>query len=279
MDLDELVARIRRFAESRRSEQQAFINELVAIHPTLNVRWGPGWRFRRARILESNEIPQTIDDVIWPKNVPAKLGRANTEGFRVLYLADRRDTSLREIGVTREWVAIAQFEIRPEHAVFICPIGELFQIVRTGTGFLLGAASDEVSSMVNVCPIHEARSLVITDAFLYDLMTGHNHYEVSAYISAAIFKKLNHVSAIAYTSRRQLGAINVAVRVDTFWQDWGLGSVTRAYAEHLVLGFYRLEKVTSVVGIFKSGRFQWNEDSSDEEAVHLLAPLYFPDNA
>jgi len=37
MDLDKLVAKIRRFPEFARSEQQAFIEELVAIHPTLNV--------------------------------------------------------------------------------------------------------------------------------------------------------------------------------------------------------------------------------------------------
>jgi hypothetical protein len=278
MDLGELVDQIHRFPQLDRSEQYALIDKLVAIHPTLNVHWGPGWRFRRSRILESNEIPQTVDDVIWRKNAPARLGRANAEGFRVLYLADRRDTSLREVDVSREWVAIAEFEIRPEHAIFVCPIGELFQIVRTGRGFLSGDASNALSKMLNACPLHESRSLVITDAFLYELMTGHDEYEISSYVSGAIFKKLKQVSAIAYTSRRQLGAINLAVRVDSFWQDWGLRSVRRAYAEQLALGFYKLSKVTGALGVFNSGKFEWKKDSGHEEAVHLLSPLYYPDN-
>src|SRR5947209_13195096 len=159
MNIDELVARINGFSELALSEKQVFINELVSIHPTLNLRWGPGWRFRRARPLRSDEMPETADDVIWRKGIPARIGRANAEGSAVMYLADRRDSALREARVDRSWVALAEFEIRPEHAIFIAPIGEFLQIVRTGRGFLSSDASEGISNTLNTCPDREARSL------------------------------------------------------------------------------------------------------------------------
>lgn len=278
MDLDELVARIRRFPWMFRSQRRAFIEELVAIHPTLNVEWGPGWPFRRVRRLKKHEIPERVDDVIWKKRVPPKLGRANAEGFGVIYLSDRRDTALREARVERSSVAIADFEIRPHHTVRICPIGEFFQIIRRGRGFLLGDESKVLSDMLNACPLRDARSLVIADAFLYDQIVGQDNYKISSHVTGAMFKKLPHVSVIAYSSCRQLGAINFAVRTDTFWKDWGLRSVTRAFAEHLVLGFYKLSQITSVTGIWKSGRFEWEKDAREEESRDTLEPLYFPEN-
>jgi hypothetical protein len=276
MALDELVARINGFPKLTLSEKQLFIDKLVSIHPTLNLHWGPGWRFRRARPLRSEQIPETVGDVIWRNGVPARIGRANAEGSAVMYLADRRDTALREARVDRSWVVVAEFEIRPEHAIFIAPIGEFLQIGRTGRGFLSGNASDGISSMLNASPNREARSLIITDAFLYEQMVGHDDYELSSYLSGVIFKKLSQVSAIAYTSRRQLGAINLAVKTETFWDDWGLRSARRAYAKHLALGFYELSQVIGVTGVYESGKFQWEEQSSDEEAVHLLNPPYVP---
>ncbi len=279
MPLDELVERIGSFPRLSVDQQRAFIDELVAIHPTLNVSWGPGWRYRRARRLEADEVPHTVDDVIWPKGAPAKLGRGNPEGFRVMYLADRRDTALRETRVDQGWVAIAEFQIRQGQAVFIAPIGELSQIVRTGRGFLSGDGSKTLSDMLNACPLHQSRSLLITDAFLYEQMTRSDDYHVSSRVAAAIFHKLPNVSAIAYSSRRQLGAINLAVRADTFWQSWGLTSVCRAFADHLALGFYRLKQVTGVTGVYRSGKFEWEENSTNEEAVNLLDPPYFPIDA
>ena len=276
MELDELTAKIARFAKQTLDEQKAFIDELVQIHPTLNVRWGSGWRYRRARRLDPGEIPRTVDEVIWPKNTPAKLGRANPEGFRVMYLADRRDTALREARVEEGWVVIAEFEIRAGKSVFICPIGELSQIVRTGRGYLSGAASKTLSDMVNACPLDESRSLIITDAFLFEQMTG--QYDLSSRVATAIFDKLPNISGIAYSSQRQIGAINFAVRADTFWQSWGLTSVRRAFAEHLALGFYRLKDATGVTGVYQSGKFEWEQNPTNEEATNLLDPPYFPTN-
>jgi hypothetical protein len=68
----------------------------------------------------------------------------------------------------------------------------------------------------------------------------------------------------------------MAVKADGFWRDWGLRSVTHAFAEHLVLGFYELSQIRAVTEIRKSGEFQWQKDTTDEEGRVLLAPLYFP---
>ena len=183
---------------------------------------------------------------------------------------------MRETRVDRGWVVIAEFQIRPQRGIFICPIGELSWIVRNGRGFLSGGASPILSSMLNGCAPRDSRSLIIADAFLYEEMTGHDDYHRSSRVAGAIFKKLDRVSAIAFSSRRQLGAINLAVKADTFWENWGLTSVRRAYAEHLALGFYGLTQVISVTGVHHSGKFQWQENATDEEVRILLKPPYFP---
>lgn len=276
MELDDLVEKIRRFPKQSVEQRQTFIGALVTIHPTLNVPWGPGWTFKRARNLQSLQIPASVDDVIWPKDRPAELGRANPAGLRVLYLADRRDTALREVRVNEGWVAVAEFQIRPEQSIFICPIGEISQIIRTGRGFLSGDASNLMSDMLNACPLAASRSLVLTDAFLYEQMTGQDDYHLSSTVARAIFDKLSNVSAVAYTSRRQQGGINFAIKSDTFWDSWGLTSVRRGYAEHLALGFYRLTRITGVTGIFHSGKFEWEVTEKDEEMRIILAPQYSP---
>lgn len=212
MGLDELVLRINSFSEMPLGKKRAFIEKLVAIHPALNLEWGSGHSFRRARRLQKDEIPETVDDVIWQKGVTAKLRRANPEGFQVLYVADRRDAALREARIDRDWAVIAEFEVRAGHSIFVCPIGEFRQIVRTGRGFLSGDASRAISQMLNACPLQEARSLVLTDAFLYEQMVGHDDYELSSIVAHSVFTKLSRVSAIAYSSRRQVGAINMAVK-------------------------------------------------------------------
>lgn len=96
LPLDELAALIRNFADRDIGEKKSTIARLVEAHPTFNVNWGPGWRFRRARNLSGSKRPDHVDGLIWHKDAPATLGRANPAGYRVLYLADRIDTALRE---------------------------------------------------------------------------------------------------------------------------------------------------------------------------------------
>lgn len=276
LDLDELVSGINRFPYMSLDGKRIFIDRLVNIHPALNLEWGPGHHFRRARKLDIGALPEAVADVIWPNDGSAELGRGNPEGVRRLYLADRQDTALCEARVKNGWVVIARFDIRPGHSAFIYPIGEINQIARTGRGFLTGGASDEVSRRINACPLREQRSLVLTDAFIYEQMVGHDEYEISSHIATAIFNKRPNLSAIAYSSRRHEGALNLVVRTETFWENWGLLSVKRAYARHLALGFYELGQITHVEGIYNSGKFRWEEHADSDEAHLFLDPPFFP---
>src|SRR5207248_3341605 len=123
------------------SKQQTLINRLVSVHPTLNLHWGPGWKFKRARRLKPDEWLQTVSDIIWRTEPSPQTGRANAAGVPMMYLADRRDTALREGRVDSSYAAIAEFEIRPKCSVYIAPVGELAQIARSGRGFLSGDVS------------------------------------------------------------------------------------------------------------------------------------------
>lgn len=75
----------------------------------MSLEWGKGWTYRRARQLNDSEIPTNVNELIWRTDSPAGLGRANSEGFRVIYLADRTDTALSEIRVSQGTVVIAEF--------------------------------------------------------------------------------------------------------------------------------------------------------------------------
>lgn len=257
------------------ADKTDLISRLVAVHPTLNLRWGQTWSYRRARSLNCGEVPATVDEVIWRKGVPAALGRANPAGFQVIYLADRRDTALTEIRCTDGDVVVADFEIKPGRTIHLCPIGELAQIQRTGRGFLSGDASSSLSAMLNACNPDEARSLCITDAFLLECVSGQDDYNVSSHVARSIFDKLPHVAGVAYPSRRQFGAINFAVRVDNFWNDWGLRSVRRGRATHLACGYYQLTDVLNVTGIRRSGNFDWSS-TPGPDVRELLEPLFSP---
>lgn len=278
LDLDELLTRVREFSVQPRDVQKAFIEELVSRHPLVNLEFGSGHQFRRARVIGESEYPAHVDDVIWRKNFPAKVGRANPEGFQVLYLADRQDTALRENKIEQGWAVIASFEIQAKHRVRICPIGEMYRVIRNGRGFLSGKGSRAILDTVNACSLSEARSLTIADAFLYNTFVENDDHSLTSIVSRAIFDKLPMVNAIAYSSRQQSWAINLAVRVDRFWADWCLTSVRRCYARHLAFGMYTLRNVTNVVGVYESGKFLWADHTDDEDARVLLEP-YVPIDA
>ncbi len=85
LPLKKLISWIQEFPKLPVSEQKSIITELVSAHIILNLEWGKGWRYRRARKLKENEIPSTIDDLIWRKDVPANEGRCNPSGVPRLY--------------------------------------------------------------------------------------------------------------------------------------------------------------------------------------------------
>lgn len=274
--LARLTATITRFPEMSLPDKQAFVDELVDRHPVLNFEWANGWRYRRARTLNEQEFPATVDEVIWRKGAPANLGRANPAGFQVLYVADRQDTALSEARIEESRVAIADFEIRTEHVIRICPVGELLQVQRTGRGFMSGDSSPKISGLLNACSLEDARSLLITDGFLLDCVYGQDDYELSSHVVKRLFDKLPGVTAVGYPSRRQFGAINFAIRVETFWQDWGLRSVRHARARHLALGFYELDEVHHVEHVSAEGVFTWSKDPGPEHRSAMFRSLWTP---
>lgn len=240
--------------------------------------WGPGHRFRRARRLHSDEsVPSEVDGVIWRKGIAAKAGRANATGFPVLYLADRAETAFSEVGISDDRVILAEFEIQANKTAKIAPIGEFVRIQRTGLGALSGDASRAISDLLNACSFEEAQSLLITDAFLSDcLMNPDDDYNVSSLVAMSIFEKLPAVSVIAYPSRRQTGALNFAVRVEGFWDRWGVSAVRCGRAVHLKYGYFRFHDVRHVVGITGSGSMRWDGDIALENSSNLLRPLWTP---
>ena len=265
---------MRTFPTVSKRRKKAAIKRLVEVHPIINMDWGGSWRYRRCRTLEPGSRPSHVDELIWPKGVPAQLGRANPAGFQVLYLADRQDTALQEARVTDDLVVVAEFVIQQNHSVRVAPIGELSQVQRTGRGFLAGDTSATLSNMLNACNPDEARSLLITDAFLLECLIGHDDYEISSTVALCIFDKNPLVTTIAFPSRRQQGALNFAVRVESFWDDWALVAARHGRARHLAIGYFTLEGTSAVDAVTVGGRLHWRP-GKDQTAV-LMRPPYHP---
>ncbi|MGZ0078437.1 RES domain-containing protein [Methylomonas sp. YC3] len=273
----ELVDGINSFDSMDLTQQREFISHLVNKHVILTVDWGPGWRYRRARIIGEDEYPNNAQDLLWRQNIPASAGRANPKGFSILYVADRPETALNEIRAERSSVLMSELEICPGKQVTVCPIGELMQIQRTGRGFLCGNRSDSISSIINACSHEEAKSLLLTDAFLYEcLVSDDDDYKKSSWVAKSIFEKNLECSVIAYSSVRLRGALNFAIRTENFWDAWGISSARRMRAKHLALGYYDLTDVCHVTGIWTSGKLEWDSKTENRNAVVLLDPLWKP---
>jgi RES domain len=275
LPLDELKSIIDGFGALSLSGKKATIDRLVGIHPTTNVDWAGTWRYRRARRLDPGDQPMTVDQLIWRKGVPASLGRANPAGYDVLYLADRQDTALQEARVGNDLAVVADFQIRPGRSVRIAPIGELLQIHRTGRGAFAGDHSGALTDMLNGCAVDDARSLLITDAFLLNCLVGHDDYELSSQVALSVFEKLPVVTAVAYPSVRQLGATNFVVRTEGFWDNWGVRAVRYGQAHPLGMGFYRFSDTQGVDGIHIDGSLDWTPVAIPEETL-LLDLLWTP---
>lgn len=271
--LEELTALIKAFDTLPAADKKAAITRLVAAHPIINVDWGGSWRYRRCRRLDAEDKPDTVDGLIWPKKIPAKVGRANSADHQVLYLTDRQDAAFQEMRVVNSQTVVAEFGLQAGRSIRVVPIGEFIQVHRTGRGRLLGDHSVTITTMLNACDHDDARSLLITDAFLLHCLVGHDDYDISSQVALSIFQKLPIVSAVSYPSCRQLGAINFAVRVERFWEDWALKSVRYGRARELAMGFYKVSDAQAVSGIHKDGRLEWEILDNPEVTFDLRPPF------
>ncbi|EOI7349006.1 RES family NAD+ phosphorylase [Yersinia enterocolitica] len=280
LPLDKLLVAIDNFSTSSTEEKYKLIKQLVACHALLSVSWGAGRSFKRARLLKAKEeMPKTVNEIIWRKDIPATIGRANPAGFPVLYLADREDTALSEVRVINDRVVVAYFEILPDGVIQVAPIGELSLVQKTGRGNILGDSSKDINDMINACNPEEAKALLITDNFLLECLTSADeNYEISSYVAKCIFDNLPNVSAIAYPSQRQRGAINIAVRIkkEEFWENWGVRAIKCLDARHLAYGYYNVSNINHVTGMTYSGEFVWDDELDQERSTMLLDPLWVP---
>lgn len=275
LPLDELVDGIRSFDGARSPAQAEFVARLVDAHPVLSVDWGPQSLYRRARRIDSDGQIRSVRDVIWPPEPSA--GRLNPKGQPIMYVSYQRETALTETGVGAGRVAVATFKIRQERSCRIAPIGELYQIQRTGRGRLIHNA-EFMLGMMNACPLEQARSLVMTDAFLFhQLCNQSDDYARSHLVADAIFSSGEAIDAIGYPSMRSVGGLNFAVRTDRFWQDWGLVAVSLENADHLGFGYYKSCNRRCVNGVTNAGDFVWC-DESHEDGELILGPEWHPPN-
>ena len=120
--------------------------------------------------------------------------------------------------------------------------------------------------------------MLITDAFLFDCFVGHDDYDISSHVALCIYEKNSKVSGVAYPSRRQLGAINFAIRVETFWDDWALAGARYEQAKHLAFGYFQLDNIKCVDGIYNNGNLRWQNAPAGEKLRLSLLPPYVPLN-
>lgn len=278
LPLNELLPLIKDFAFMPLNEKKAVIDRLVSVHPTFNLAWGSGSKYRRCRAIQKDEIPEHVDQLIWRVGVPARLGRANPEGFQVLYLADRPETALSETHVTDGHVVMTDFVIREGRSIRVAPIGEMANVQRNGRGYLSNEIASAVDGMINACDYYEIRSLLITDAFLWDCFVKSDEYEVTSHVAHAIFNKNDQINAIAYPSRRQFGAVNFAIKVDSFWDAWGIESVRYGHAVHLAMGYFDFRGSKGVDGIYNDGRLRWTSLDNPNGGI-LLGPPFYKDGS
>ncbi|WP_338446279.1 RES family NAD+ phosphorylase [Pelagerythrobacter marensis] len=275
---EELVRLIAEFDAADEDARAATIAHLVAHHPIIAHDWGQAARYRRARVLDPGDSVDTVEELIWRKGQRQAPGRANPEGFAVLYLADRRDTALSEVRADDDDVVLSDFSIRPGQSVQVAPIGEWIQAYRTGTAFLAPQDALKLTDSLAACPPQEARAILMADAFLLDCLTSRDDdYVTSSQVALALFGRHPTIDAIAYPSRRHLGGVCFAVRTERVWKKWGLFSARRSRARHLAMGMYDLDRVLHVSGVTPEGRLHWSaeHDPRPNTAVQL-DPLWIP---
>ena len=112
--------------------REAAVDRLLEHQPVLNYTYETGQTFWRARRLEGDVRYAHDRDMLWPP-VVSGAGRAHRRGTPMLYVAAKRDTALAECDA--EQGALFQLvgvKIKPDTQARLIPLGELFQVQRTG---------------------------------------------------------------------------------------------------------------------------------------------------
>ncbi|NDL62531.1 hypothetical protein [Acerihabitans arboris] len=137
--------------------------------------------------------------------------------------------------------------------------------------------SNTISNMLNVCKPEEAKSLLITDAFLLECMIKDNDpYLISSFIAKSIFEKDKKISAVSYPSVRQYGAINFAIRTENFWKSWSVIAARRKQVNHLACGYYESSRTEHVTGVTRFGKLVWEKGAIDNNSSRPLEQPWHP---
>ncbi|MEN4603150.1 RES domain-containing protein [Pantoea agglomerans] len=275
--LDYLVARINDFELSSLDAKHQFISELIQAHVIFNINFSSTFVFKRARKIDGDYYPESIQDFLWKIDGNAMAGRVNPEGFPVLYVADRAETAYREINIDSNIALLVELQIREGLACRVAPIGEIMLIQRGHGRFLKGKEAADFDAMLNACNPNHAKALLITDAFLFEQLTqDRDEYRISSYIAKSFFEKLPHLSAIAYPSVQHEGAVNIAIKTNHFWNSWSVVAARRQMVDHLACGYYETSQTEHVSGITRSGKVQWAKGEIDNLHSHRLSPPWHP---
>jgi len=277
LPLKYLLGRISEFEGASLSLKHAIISELIDVHPVLGVDFSKGSVFRRARKIGELDYPDSVQDLLWRLDGVASVGRANPEGYPVLYVADRPETAFAETHIDGDFALLSELQIREGYRCRIAPIGEMIRIQRSGRGFLSGQASSTINDMLNACSLDDAKSLLITDAFLFEcLVKDDAPYSLSSFVAKSIFEKNKEISSIAFPSVRQDGAINFAVKTEDFWNAWGVIGARRMYVRHLKCGFYETSLTEHVVELTPQGKLVWERGVVEDNVAMHFEPIWHP---
>lgn len=277
LPLKYLLSRINEFEGASLSLKHTIISELIDVHPTLSVDFSKGSVFRRARKIGERDYPDSVQDLLWRLGGVASVGRANPEGHPILYVADRPETAFAETHIDGSFVLLSELQIREGYKCRIAPIGEMIRVQRSGRGFLSGDASSTINDMLNACSLDEAKSLLITDAFLFEcLVKDDAPYLISSFVAKSIFEKNNQISAVAFPSVQQDGAINFAIKTEDFWKAWGVIGARKMYVRHLSCGFYEASLTEHVVEVTLQGKLVWDRGIIEDDVAKRFVPVWHP---
>jgi len=274
LPIPELLSEIESFKKANLDEKQRIVKRLVSLHPIINMDYGPGSTFFRARKILANEYHESVQDLLWnPQKI--SVGRLNNESSSVLYLADRQETAFKETGIEKDLAIVGAFKVREGCRCRVTPIGELIKIQRTGRGFLAGDASSEISKKFNACDMRELKSLLIADLFLFECLTSDEYpYHISSFIASCVFDKNPNIDAIAYPSAKQFSALNFAVKADRFWKAWSIVSARRMFVDELAYGLYETSRTEHVNAITQNGNLVWDRAGYEDLYIRPLSPAW-----
>lgn len=258
-------------ASTNKLRRIQLIRQCVEWWTPVAVDWGQNWRYSRARQFAPDIAPDNVRDLIWPPDEFVNQGRLNAAGQPMMYLGDRDFTALSEIDHRNGQAAVSRYSIT--ESVRLLPVGEMTLIQRSGRGNFLQDHSDTFTGMLNACDYGDALTLVTIDAFLGDTMTALDcDYDETNAIAESMFLKDPAAKGIGYPSVKCRGGMNLAVKVDDFWDDWHLNMVT--FAEYRSAGHsvYRPMSRRNATGITNCGDLRWGEAEDEVRSNVLLSP-------